>query len=167
MKAVLLPAAGLQRVRIWQSIFPCSSGPAKSHLPSKFVCIDSLTNKEATTAGKKLRCMYEGIRTPASDRYCRYTIARFLHDPHAKWQHPAMFGEIVPNCGKLDKDPKGSWIVAPIVSSRALKGFISADSHEPSHTGPTERTETDPRVVMLQCYILDIISDLARYVMPV
>ncbi len=92
MKAVLLPAAGLQRVRIWQSIFPCSSGPAKSHLPSEFVCIDSLTNKEATTAGKKLRCMYEGIRTPASDRYCRYAIARFLHDPHAKWQHPAMLG---------------------------------------------------------------------------
>ena len=116
-----------------------------------------LADDKRTVSCKRPRGEYKGCFSTENDVYCRYTIARFSHDPFAKWQHPAMFGQEDANSRMLDKDPKGSWIVAPIVrpnnagGSPELLGFISADSHEQISGAPKDRPDLDSRLIALQC----------------
>ena len=129
LEALLLEGTGLKRVRVWRAIVSTANdgGSAGGGQAIGFQCVRSLTTADSTAAGKPDRDAYVGCKADASDIYCHYTMSRFGHDPFARWQHPAMFGSPDPNSGHLDKDPRGSWIVAPIVRKERLLGFISAE----------------------------------------
>jgi hypothetical protein len=156
-EAVVEAQCGLARARVWAAF-----GTGVS--PTGFECIDSFTSERATVKGKPRRAAYVACRADADDVYCRYTIARYRQDPFARWQHPAMFGQNDRNAGLLDKDPDGSWIVAPIVRRNELRGFISADNHQPTPNGPKEKLKATPREVAFQCRVLDLVSYLAQFV---
>lgn len=168
VSALVLENTGLKRVRVWKAQhIECDGGnvirPTK---PVGFRCVRSLTRPECTVPGKTQWNAYLGCTTGADDVYCRYTISRYTHDPYARWQHPAMFGAPDPNCALLDKDPNGSWIVAPIVRKNRLLGFISVDNLLGAST-PKQSGESSFREIAQQCRILNVISDLASYVLPV
>jgi len=76
-----------------------------------------------------------------------------------------MFGMPDPNSHALGKDPGGSWIVVPIVRKENLLGFISCDDHR-QEDGPKQIGNPDFRVIAQQCRIMDIVADLAQYVLP-
>jgi hypothetical protein len=179
MRSVAHEALGLKRVRLWRTVRP--EGSTDRTAIDGFECVYSWTLPEATVRGKPRRDAYKKRTTRADDLYCRYTIGRYRHDPFAKWQHPAMFGEPDPNCRALDKDPDGSWFVAPIVkaSSRLsgtenestadgrLLGFISADAHELAPNDKLKQlSKPTQREIAFQCRALDVLADLAQYVMP-
>jgi hypothetical protein len=138
-----------------------------------FECVHSLTSPGSTAPGKVVRNAYAGIRIDETDAYCRYTIARFCQDSFAQWQHPKMFKQADTNAGSVDKDPKGSWIVVPIVrpsysgDGPELLGFISADTHDRSSGTPKYIPESDTRVIALQLRIMDLIAELARHVIAI
>lgn len=176
MSALLAKACGLRCVRVWRTSrianLAHEAGTAIS-ASEEFECIDSLTTQESTAPKKPQRKAYAGNKSPETDAYCRYTIARFSQDPSAKWQHPKMFGQPDNNAENLDKAPDGPWFMVPIVrpsysgGSPELLGFISADSHDRSSGVPLYLPELDPRVIGLQCRIMDLISELARHLIAV
>lgn len=163
MLGVIGPATGLRRVRVWRT----DEIDEDSKLPKNFVCVDSLTQKGAATKpGNQERGAYKSNVSKGGDIYSRHTISRYRNDPYAKWQHPKMLGGVADvNSERLDKDPAGSWIVAPVVRHDWLLGFISADSHEWIDGSAKERSAKDQREIALQCRFLDVISDLAQYVL--
>ncbi|MEX2260557.1 MAG: SIR2 family protein [Bryobacteraceae bacterium] len=168
MSALASDNTGLKRIRVWKST-GAASDREPTGLPTKpaaFCCVRSLTCREFTVSGKPEWDAYAGCVTSADDVYCRYTISRYTHDPYARWQHPAMFGRPDGNCQFLDKDPTGSWIVAPIVRKNRLIGFISADNHQPRN-GPKQLGDPNFREIAQQCRIINVVSDLASYVLPV
>ncbi len=169
MSALVFENTGLKRVRVWKAIRSAGADSKCSDLsirPSAFRCVRSLTTADFTAPGKREWDAYVGYSTSADEHYCRYTINRYTHDPYARWQHPAMFGIPDHNCKALDKDPNGSWIVAPIVRTDRLLGFISADNHQPAD-GPKQAGDPNFREIAQQCRITNVISDLASYVLPV
>ena len=165
--AAILPACGLKRVRIWRATRFSAPGE-----PSAFRIIKWLTSPDVQDQPQEKYVTGRDVPV-ADDVFSRYTLSRFRHDPFAKWQHPAMFPQGVdPRADELDKDPKGSWIVAPIVKivrggEPALNGFVSADMHVPIDGKPRDQRSDDSREIALQCRALDVISDLAQYVLPV
>jgi hypothetical protein len=164
MDAVVSSEIGLLRVRIWQATgWKQGSTPRQA---KQFTCVGSLTHPDATAKGKDPRNAYNGVIASADDEYCRYTTSRFSHDPFAKWHDPLMFNKADSNAAALDKDPQGSWIVAPIVRGDRILGFLSADAHAPGDRGPIERHKASPRETAFQCRALDIVADLARYLLP-
>jgi NAD-dependent SIR2 family protein deacetylase len=167
LESVIAERTGLKRVRVWRATVSTSKDGGSGALPQAvdFQCVRSLTCSGYTAAGKQECDAYLGCRADASDLYCRYTVSRYAHDPFARWQHPAMFGSPDPNSSRLDKDPSGSWIVAPIVRKGRLLGFISADNHRQSG-GPKQAGDPDFREIAQQCRLMNVISDLAQYVLP-
>jgi NAD-dependent SIR2 family protein deacetylase len=175
MNALLHDSCGLLSVRVWGTTRGYG-GVRPANLTHRdrngFTIIDSLTKAGKTAPGKPNRGAYT-CTTSEMEVYSRYTIARFGHDPFARWQHPAMFGQKDRDAEILDKDPAGPWIVAPIVrptyrgSPSVLLGYVSADSHDRSSGDPKNRPEQDTRVIMLQCRMMDLIADLARHVVEV
>lgn len=168
MESATSESGELFRVRIWRTLKFDASGD-----PLRFRCIDSLTTSRIQKReGTPERGAYESIEVPTDDPYTRHTISRYRHDPYAKWQYPVMFDNQPDiNAGPLDKDPEGSWIVAPVVRTSMLQkkprllGFISADRHIWTDDGPKEQPVQDQRLAALQCRFLDVIADLAQYVM--
>jgi len=75
-----------------------------------------------------------------------------------------MFGRPNPSCGVLDKDPSGSWMVAPIVRKNKLLGFISADDHRqwngPKQVGDPDFREEGLRVSFKSRSFLETVADL-------
>jgi hypothetical protein len=173
MDALLHRTCGFRCVRIWRRASAAHRATAGAVALDGFEIVDSLTKVGAGAPGKERRGAYNKYWSNGQDIYCRYTTARFSHDPFARWQHHQMFGETDRNSEALDKDPDGSWIVAPIVRPRnfgetsELVGFISADSHDRSSGTPKDRPEPDTRVVTLQCRIMDLIAELARHVVAI
>ncbi|HXS99018.1 MAG TPA: SIR2 family protein [Candidatus Limnocylindrales bacterium] len=166
LEGLLVEETGLKRVRVWKTLTPIADerdGGTKRVM--SFQCVRSLTSDDATLPGKLKSDAYVGCKSDATDTYCRYTINRYRHDPFARWQHPAMFGRTDPNCTDLDKDPAGSWIVAPIVRGEKLLGFLSADNHIHC-TQPKKDGEPDFREIAQQCRIMNIVADLSQYVLP-
>lgn len=162
LEAAIQPECGLKRVRVWRA-----GDQAITEEPKSFRIVKWLTTPDIT--GQEPKRYVTGELFSADSVYTRYTISRYRHDPFARWQHPAMFGEADPRATDLDKDPQGSWIVAPIVKTIKgkphLTGFVSADMHVPTPNGPKDQRTDDPREIALQCRALDVISDLAQYVM--
>ncbi len=176
MESLLGEACGFRCVRVWQTSRKSDLGHAAGNTISAiegFTCVDSLTRQDSMAPGKKPRKAYQGLFTKEDDPYCRYTIARYHRDPFARWQHPKMFGQPDQNAKNTDKHPDGPWIVAPIVrpskggEDPELLGFISADSHDRSSGNPEYRPELDPRIIALQCRMMDLISELARHVIAI
>jgi hypothetical protein len=176
MEALLFEECGLRCVRIWQTSRKGDLAHERIAISSSdgFTCVDSLTLPGSKAPDKKPRKAYEEVWSCEDDEYCRYTIARFSYDPFAQWQHPKMFNKKKDaNAEKLDKDPGGSWIVAPIVrpsygrGAPELLGFISADSHDRSSGTPKYIPESDTRVIALQLRIMDLIAELARHVIAI
>jgi hypothetical protein len=163
VQAVLLPEVGLKRIRVWQAADWSETGEPMTFRISKRLTTEDIEDQEP----KKY---VTGKAFSADNVYTRYTISRYRQDPFAKWQHPAMFGEADPRVPDLDKDPQGSWIVAPIVKigrvKTELRGFVSADMHVPTEKGPKDQRSDDPREITLQCRVLDVVCDLAQYVLP-
>ncbi|MCX6590923.1 MAG: SIR2 family protein [Acidobacteria bacterium] len=164
--AVLRPEVGLKRIRFWRAVDPENQGEE----PREFRLVYW---KTADDVRDQPAANYIGLqRTSERDVFTEHTLDRYREDPLAKWQHPAkMGGEQDPNATKLDKDPKGSWIVAPIVKSAddpaqaRLLGWISADMHMPDEAGtPKDRKSEDSRERTLQRLALDVVSDLSHYV---
>jgi hypothetical protein len=160
LESVLSPEVGLKRVRVWQPVRGASGEPVA------FQITHWLTTPDITDQGPEK--YVTGKHFSADDVYTRYTISRYRHDPYAKWQHPAMFPKPDERAKETDKDPKGSWIVAPIVriggKHPGLRGFLSADMHMPTPDGPKDQRSDDPREIALQCRVLDVVSDLAQHV---
>jgi NAD-dependent SIR2 family protein deacetylase len=183
MKSAIHRSCGLRRIRVWRRTeFALSSELGRAvqtprrdrraklatSLKEGYVCVDSLTTPgPSTVTGQPERGFYTNCTTIADDVYCRYTKARFAHDPYAQWQHPQMFGQKDRNSAMLDKDPEGSWIVAPVVMGRQLLGFLSSDSHEITPQGPKDKRGSDSREIILQCRMMDLLSDLAKHVLAI
>jgi hypothetical protein len=167
VETLVVEMTGLKRVRVWKAITTMTDEKRgdRAKRPGGFQCVRSLSCEEYTTPGKRVWDAYVGCQSNAEDIYCRYTISRYSHDPFARWQHPAMFGRPDPNCSVLDKDPSGSWIVAPIVRKEKLLGFISADNHQQLN-GPKQVGDPDFREIAQQCRIMNIVADLTQYVLP-
>jgi hypothetical protein len=164
MEALILETCGLKRIRIWRRIpstllkeWELSPSPA-------FYCVDSLTTSDATISGKPTRGAYKDCAGLSDDPYCRYTVGRYAHDPFGKWQHPSMFGGPDVNATVLDKDPAGSWAVAPIVHNHDLLGFVSADTHISTAQGPKELA-VGRNQAMFQARAMDVIADTVRFVL--
>jgi hypothetical protein len=161
LQSALLPEVGLKRVRIWVPDLGEHGEPVAFRV-FKWMTTDDIQDQPEDR-------YVTGEKFPADDVYTRYTISRYHHDPFAKWQHPAMFPERDARVKDLDKDPDGSWIVAPIVKVRRqhteLMGFLSADMHVPTDKGPKDQRSDDPREIAFQSRVLDVISDLAQYVL--
>lgn len=173
MSALLSKECGFRCVRIYRTMRKeklTYRPDVPSPMPRGFECIYSLTEESSTDPEKDSWNAYKDVTATENNLYCRYTIARFSHDPFAKWQHPGMFGKPDVNCKKLKKDRNGSWIVAPIVwpsfggKLPQLLGFISADSHDRSSDHPIDKSDRDPRGIALQCRMMDVVSELARHV---
>ncbi len=179
LNALLSEECQLQRVRLWQHTRPNDYSDRVV-----FICTDSLTTPIATKPGSDPRGAYRRVVGVREDPYCVYTLSRFQHDPHARWQHRSMFGKPDQNCRILDKDPNGSWIVAPIVRltrpqeddvpkhrgagarPEILRGFISADAHAPSKMDSNKFMEqvVADNQARFQLYAVDLVTELLAHV---
>jgi hypothetical protein len=171
MQSLLNEVCGFHCVRVWETTRGRKDPVLSAGDEFGFECIDSLSSEKGTYPGLSPRAAYADLFTSENDIYCRYTLARFEHDPLARWQHPAMFGNTEDgNAKRLHKDLGGPWIVAPIVRPKVngkhqLLGFISADSHTRNSGTPTAELERDPRVTNLQCRFMDLIAELSRHLL--
>jgi hypothetical protein len=163
LRAAISPESGLKRVRLWRGRRWIRTPTRR--IAREFVCVESLTTPDAISPPKPRRDGYAGVVSNANDVYCRYTSSRYFHDPFARWQHPAMLGTPDRNSGALDKDPDGSWIVAPIVRGQTLVGYVSADCHMPGPDGPKDQP-AGTREIAFRCRVMDLIADLFGYVLP-
>lgn len=160
MLLLLHECVGLGRIRLW-AWNPQTSG---------FRCIRSITLPSHTTPGKNPENAYVGVEGNPTDTYVSYTVSRFAGDPYARVQHHTMFNGHDSNDKALDKDPNGSWLVAPIVDPnpevRRLLGYLSADSHlyDSAHGAPRE-APVDSRTSRFQRYAMDVVSSLLAYLL--
>ena len=143
LESLTRPGCNLKRLRLWLRVDPG---------PNRFRVV-------AAVGGETSR--YVGVYTDRRDPYTRYTCRRYLTSGSAIRQHKSMFSVPDQNCTKLDKDPDGSWLVAPIVSDDSLIGWVSADNHELD----TERGEPVDRPVeeeigRFQAHYLDLVVDV-------
>lgn len=154
LNSLLSPAIGLKRIRLWSREF------------GKFRLCRAHSVREIAEVQNPWK--YEGVEVTEDNEYTKYTISRFRQDATARLQHPAMFPIADPSANLLDKDPLGSWLVAPIVGQRNgepyLEGFISADMHVPSDSGPKDERSYYDHETILQCRAMDVASNFAQYV---
>ena len=118
--ALVGDSCGLRRVRLWLR----SVGSNHEFTLERSIC-------SSVAIGKSIGVWdeYKGIRTSATDPYCKYTVSRATENPFAEFQHKSMFDTEDPNGKVLKKSPDGKWLVAPISHRGEVYGFISADNH--------------------------------------
>ncbi|HEY3740571.1 MAG TPA: hypothetical protein VGL53_12040 [Bryobacteraceae bacterium] len=70
------------------------------------------------------------------------------------------------NYKRLDKDPNGSWVVAPLIHPKypdRLVGFISTDNHVWSTAAVKDQPAVGETFVF-QLHALNVVADIARFV---
>jgi len=154
MRTLTDESVGLMRVRLWE----CDTDGDGN---SAFHCTRSYTTRDATLRGKKQWDEYSGLFSKKTTPYCAYTVRRSAFDPYARQQHWSMFGVEDPNCGNLDKDPDGTWIVGPIrhPKTRKLLGFLSCDTHKQMRGEPVEVSVSDA-ISEFQRRAVDLVTDM-------
>ncbi|MEQ1751732.1 MAG: GAF domain-containing protein, partial [Prosthecobacter sp.] len=143
------------RVRLW---LKCNI-PDESQQPSRnsdsWLCVATYSGSEFVQKNSPAEDEFIGCVSDSDDQFGSYTRHRAPTDPYARLQYPQMFGgKGDTNTGSLKKDPKGCWIVGPIVRPKfkilnsvsddpefELLGFISVDSHRPIGKEFKDRTE--------------------------
>ena len=134
---------GLERVRLWR------------WTGEDFECVASMGLDEELDAYKGCR---NAIRGAHANVYCQLIHGRYRTDSHARIQRPAMYGPD-PMADELRKDPKGDWIVGPVVDrARTLVGYIAADNH----VGHQHRLEPVPE----NSFILRALDLIAVMLIP-
>jgi|GEM_PF-4472068 len=119
---LLSKEVGFQRVRLWETVADANGRIDKFRL----VHLDTITQADRSPT------TLPNLTAPPSDAYCQYTILRYLRDPYARKQNRDMLDEVDSNSLSLEKDPRLSWFVAPIVRGNTLLGFLSADYQIPT-----------------------------------
>lgn len=149
LSSLLEDSCGLKRVRLW-----ICDHQGKDGFQSFRLCY-GLSRISADANAPISKKIPANCVTDTDDRYCAYTVARSLTDPHTQFQHREMFGEPDRNAGCLAKDIDGSWLVGPILYSGKLVGFISADNHIDA-----KELKISEELAEFQRCAVDLITDL-------
>lgn len=155
-KATLQPlvesTCKIRRVRLW----------FHNKKTKEFQCVYSYSASTSNINRRPKTNQYKGYIIKTTGVYSQYILDKAQSDPFARHQHSNLFGRREPNTKKLDKDPKGTWIIAPIVShdkSSELLGYIAADNHCMTEKGPIDRRPNE-KIELFQKYALDLAADL-------